>query len=83
MARKSIQKQEMNCEQTEIYNVTFNWAIGSKKAEFGKKKRLNNRQKCYCTCDCSFRKSGSWNSPLKTWERRGPGLELQKLIESA
>lgn len=24
-----------------------------------KKKKINNRQKCYCTCDCSFRKSGS------------------------
>lgn len=41
------------------------------------KKKLNDRQECYCTCDCSFRKSGSWNSPLKTWKNKGPALELR------
>lgn len=40
------------------------------------KKKLNDRQECYCTCDCSFRKSGSWNSPLKTWKNKGPGLDV-------
>lgn len=41
-----------------------------------KKKKINYRQECYCTCDCSFRKSGSWNSPLKTWKHKGPGLDV-------
>lgn len=44
-----------------------------------KKKKLNDRQKYYCTCDCSFRKSGSWNSPLKTWRNKGPGLGLNEI----
>lgn len=40
---------------------------------------LKDRQNIYHTCVCSLRKSGSWNSPLKTWKNRELVLETVTL----
>lgn len=44
-------------------------------------KSLKDRHNIYHTCVCSLRKSGSWNSPLKTWKNRELILEAVTLCK--